>query len=107
MALWDTLLCGHDEGAAWVRFDMPMVQVRSQKLFLPKKANGITVIVKDSTGNWRTTNAELRANTLGLSFRTSKNLTDKLDELVKWGKSFHGSDAGNGWVECEAAFANC
>jgi len=107
MALWETLLCGQDEGDAWVRFDMPLMQVRTQRLFLPKQANGITVLVKDSTGSWKTTNAELGANTVGLSFRRSKKLDDKVDEIVKWGQSFHGSDAMKGWVECEAAFADC
>jgi hypothetical protein len=69
--------------------------------YLPKKLqNGIIVLVPgERSGTMQATNEYLGADTPGLAYRGSKDLGDRLYELLPWGTAVDCIDEGN-WVRC-------
>lgn len=75
-------------------------------LYLPKSFNGKRILVEEGENSWRVDNSQLQADTDGIGYRLSKDITDKdpSSTLAKWGSTIEGADAGvdgsgTGWVE--------
>ena len=74
-----------------------------EERFLPKELQGKEVLLKEGD-LWRADNRLLRAETQGLTFRSTKGLEDtaKLDLVLPWGTLVSADDDGNGWVKVNA-----
>lgn len=69
--------------------------------FLPKMLNGDTVLVSSGfRGTWC---VSLPPNS-ALALRASKQLTDRMDEMVHRGAFVDGVDEGDGWIRCHMPF---
>merc|ERR1712050_778859 len=91
-------LSGHStyQGNGWLRVG---------NKFLPMDLDGepvlTPVLTRTPTSPFLVDNGELRAKTLGLSYRKSKNKDDKVErEFVAWGSVVPGVVAeGGGWIQ--------
>lgn len=77
----------------------PSVENKAQ-LYLPTKLQGKTVLVKQGQ-KWRAENRELKADSIGMGYRTGKQLDAMAgeDKFVQWGETVEGVDVGDGWVQ--------
>jgi len=68
--------------------------------YLPMKLQGCTVLIEEGKNKWRVTNA-LQANTLGLAYRKTKNVDDRLENAAAWGDLITGYKEDEEWLRCE------
>merc|ERR1712072_93270 len=68
--------------------------------YLPKKFNGVPVLIESEGGMWRATNEHLMLpNLVGLGYRASKTLDDRVgDSYLAWGSCVCGVDDNSLWV---------
>lgn len=67
--------------------------------YIPKKVNGSIVLIREGVDTWRASNDYLKSDALGVAFRGSKHLEDKVNEKLWWDEILHeGVDEGDGWV---------
>jgi len=55
--------------------------------------------VDDGTMHWLITNKDLKANTRGLAYRSSKDHTKVRNAVAAWGSIVPGVDSGDGWLK--------
>lgn len=69
-----------------------------REFFLPKQLNGVVVLVKAPNGAWHATNEHLKSDTLGISYRATKDLESRMPGAhLAWNSCCFGVDEGD-WV---------
>jgi len=73
----------------------------TRTVFLPMEAGGVRILVAESSTQWRAVQPR-KSRSAGVGFRRSKRLDDKLEnQQLNYGEVIQGTDAGNGWLQCE------
>lgn len=68
-------------------------------LYLPKKIDGDTVLADGGNGTWMATLAKVMPGKVGIHFRGSKQIHDKIEDRLFWGELLQGGvDEADGWV---------
>jgi hypothetical protein len=74
-------------------------QGSEQIAFLPKEIDGVIVLQEVGINKWQAVNEKARSSRQGLGYRREKDMAAQRPEVLEWGRTIEGVDAGNGWVQ--------